>query len=48
MLFNYHLMLRVKENLPGKDLNKEECERLIAALLVEDVLYPKAVFTPYR
>lgn len=41
-------MDRFEEKLPGKDLNKEECERLVAALLVEDVLYPNAVFTPYR
>ncbi len=38
----------VKGNLPGKDLNKDECERLIGALLLNDVLYPNAVFTPYN
>jgi len=37
----------VKETPPGPDLNKDECERLIAALLLSDILYPKVVFTAY-
>lgn len=38
----------IQENPPGSELNKNECERLIAALLLSDILYPKVVFTPYN
>jgi len=38
----------IKDNPPGSDLNKEECERLIVALILADVLHPKVVFTAYN
>lgn len=37
----------VKENPPGKDLTKEECERIIISLMLEDVMHPKVMYTPY-
>eukprot|EP00579_Thalassiosira_antarctica_P009771 CAMPEP_0201909238 /NCGR_PEP_ID=MMETSP0903-20130614/1079_1 /ASSEMBLY_ACC=CAM_ASM_000552 /TAXON_ID=420261 /ORGANISM="Thalassiosira antarctica, Strain CCMP982" /LENGTH=935 /DNA_ID=CAMNT_0048443729 /DNA_START=237 /DNA_END=3044 /DNA_ORIENTATION=- len=37
----------LKDNPPGKDLNKEECEKIIVYLLLEDVLHPKIVYTAY-
>jgi len=33
---------------PPKDLTREECERLVAALFLSDVLFPKVVFTSYK
>lgn len=37
----------LKENSPAKDLSKEECERIVIALLLENVLEPNVVFTAY-
>lgn len=37
----------LKENPPANDLSKEDCERVIIYLLLEDVLHPKIVFTAY-
>jgi len=37
----------LKDNPPAKDLSKEECERIVIALLLENVLEPNVVFTAY-
>jgi len=41
-IFNF-----VNDNPPSKDLSKEECERIIVYLLLEDVLHPNIVYTAY-
>lgn len=38
----------IQDNPPGVDLNKEECERIVIALLLENVLEPNVVFTAYN
>lgn len=38
----------LKENSPAKDLSKEECERIVISLLLENVLEPNVVFTAYN
>lgn len=38
----------LKDNSPGADLSKEECERIVIALLLENVLEPNVVFTAYN
>ncbi len=38
----------LKDNPPAKDLSKEECERIVIALLLENVLEPNVVFTNYN
>jgi len=37
----------VNDNPPGKDLSKEDCERVIVYLLLQDVFHPNIVFTAY-
>ena len=38
----------LKDNPPGKDLSKDECERIVIALLLENVLEPNVRFTAYN
>ena len=38
----------IKDNPPVKDLTKEECERIVIALMLENVLEPNVVFTAYN
>ncbi|KAL7532884.1 hypothetical protein ACHAXR_012305, partial [Thalassiosira sp. AJA248-18] len=38
----------LKDNPPGNDLNKEECERVVVSLLLEDILHPDIVFNAYN
>jgi len=38
----------VMEYPPGRDIAKDECERIIISLMIEDVLHPKVVYTPYN
>lgn len=38
----------IKDNPPGKDLSKEDCERIVIALMLENVLEPNVVFTAYN
>ncbi len=38
----------LKDNPPGNDLAKDECERVVIYLILEDVLHPKVVYTAYN
>mmetsp|Transcript_33292 Transcript_33292/g.66212 ORF Transcript_33292/g.66212 Transcript_33292/m.66212 type:complete len:972 (+) Transcript_33292:288-3203(+) len=37
----------LKENPPSKDLSKEDCERIVVSLLLEDVLHPKMIYNAH-